>query len=89
MIDFDKMNEVRYNLMMATGGPAAGGLTVRDVIATSAMAAFLERDDGSTDFAVAEMAYAMADAMLEIRGNTFKDLAKKECSVDEAFGFVE
>ena len=99
MVDFEKDRDLRMWIMEHTGGPAAGGLTVRDVMATTAMGVILEieykqylntvmeMDEygvAECDFnEVAEIAYCVADAMLEAR---VPPPPKKECSVEEAFG---
>ena len=45
MVDFEKNRDLRLWIMENTGGPAAGGLTVRDVFACTAMGALLSRTD--------------------------------------------
>jgi hypothetical protein len=71
MVDFEKGRDLRMWIMEHTGGPAAGGLTVRDVMATTAMGAFLEGwgtgipEEEIQD--VASASYKMADAMLAAR----------------------
>lgn len=100
MVDFDKRSLIRAEIMEKTGGPAAGGLTVRDVMAITAMGVILEieykqylkaamdmDEDGiaECDFnEVAEIAYCVADVMLDERVKCFTP--KQEPSVEEAFG---
>ena len=71
--------------MEHTGGPAAGGLTVRDVMAITAMGVYLEAllNKNVTRSEIAQMAYGMADEMLDAR---IKLPPQQECSVEEAFG---
>lgn len=90
MVDFAKNNELRNYIMETTGGPAAGGLTVRDVMATTAMGALLEKYreqvlEGGLISHVAECAYEMADAMLEARITL--PPKQETCTLEEAFGF--
>ena len=84
-IDFDEGRDLRLWIMEHTGGPAAGGLTVRDVMATTAMGAYLEASMGQMIDCrnIAENAYMMADAMLEARITL---PPKDNVSVEEAFG---
>ena len=88
MVDFEKGRDLRVWIMEHTGGPAAGGLTVRDVMATTAMGALIERWTGEpfdeeliTD--VAKSAYEMADAMLAARITL---PPQPQPTVEEAFG---
>jgi hypothetical protein len=85
MVDFEKNNALRAWIVESTGGPAAGGLTVRDVMAITAMGVYLEAAMGQmVDMRnVAENAYMMADAMLDAR---IKLPPQEQCSVEEAFG---
>lgn len=87
MVDFTKQHELRAYIMETTGGPAAGGLTVRDVFACTAMGSLLETNsvyDGM--FAnCAQMAYEIADAMLEARITL--PPKQETCTLEEAFGF--
>lgn len=83
MVDFDKRSLIRAEIMEKTGGPAAGGLTVRDVIAIGAMGVYLETIGGKPDY-IAQISYEMADAMLDERVRCFAP--KQEPSVEEAFG---
>ena len=99
MVDFEKGRDLRVWIMEHTGGPAAGGLTVRDVMATTAMGVILEieykryldtamamDEDGiaECDFnEVAEIAYCVADAMLEARITLPPE---PQLTVEEAFG---
>ena len=71
MVDFEKGRDLRVEIMEKTGGPAAGGLTVRDVIATTAMGAYIEKFGSRSFTAIAQSAYAMADAMLHERLRQF------------------
>lgn len=88
MVDFDKGRDLRMWIMEHTGGPAAGGLTVRDVMATTAMGALMEKyladgiDTESFEF-IAGWAYEMADEMLAARITL---PPKQEPTVEEAFG---
>ena len=89
MVDFDKGRDLKMWIMEHTGGPAAGGLTVRDVMATTAMGALLEkyRDknlEESLFCHVAECAYEMADAMLEARITL--PPKQETMTAEEAFG---
>ena len=86
--DFDKGRDLKMWIMEHTGGPAAGGLTVRDVMATTAMGALMEkyREEIFTDKMcehIAGCAYDMADAMLAARITL---PPKPEPTVEEAFG---
>ena len=83
MVDFDKRSLIRAEIMEKTGGPAAGGLTVRDVIAIGAMGVYLETIGGEPDY-IARISYEMADAMLDERVKCFAP--KRDTSVEEAFG---
>lgn len=85
MVDFDKGRDLRMWIMEHTGGPAAGGLTVRDVMATAAMGAYLEASMGQMIDCrnIAENAYMMADAMLEARITL---PPQPQPTVEEAFG---
>ena len=85
MVDFDKGRDLRVWIMEHTGGPAAGGLTVRDVMATTAMGAYLEASMGQMIDCrnIAENAYMMADAMLEARITL---PPQPQPTVEEAFG---
>jgi hypothetical protein len=90
MVDFTKTHELRAYIMETTGGPAAGGLTVRDVFACTAMGALMEkfRNEVFTDSLVehlSECAYKHADAMLEARITL--PPKQETCTVEEAFGF--
>ena len=89
MVDFDKGRDLKMWIMEHTGGPAAGGLTVRDVMATTAMGALLEkyRDknlEESLFYHIAECAYEMADAMLEARITL--PPKQETMTAEEAFG---
>lgn len=93
MVDFTKQHELRAYIMETTGGPAAGGLTVRDVFACTAMGALIEKfdfakikEDGWVDH-VSDVAYSVADAMLEARITL--PPKQETCTVEEAFGFGE
>ena len=66
MVDFEKHRDLRMWIMEHTGGPAAGGLTVRDVFACTAMGALIEKYDESCH-EIATEAYEFADAMLAAR----------------------
>ena len=85
MVDFEKNRDLRLWIMEHTGGPAAGGLTVRDVMATTAMGAYLEASMGQMIDCrnIAENAYMMADAMLEARITL---PPQPQPTVEEAFG---
>ena len=88
MVDFEKGRDLRVWIMEHTGGPAAGGLTVRDVMATTAMGALIERwDDESFSpeliSYIATASYEMADAMLEARITL---PPQPQPTVEEAFG---
>lgn len=92
MVDFDKGRDLRMWIMEHTGGPAAGGLTVRDVMATTAMGAMLEvtydmfLKDKIEEYNLEDIAlcaYDMADAMLAARITL---PPKQEPTVEEAFG---
>jgi hypothetical protein len=85
MVDFERDRDLRMWIMEKTGGPAAGGLTVRDVMAITAMGVYLEASMGQmVDCAnVAENAYLMADAMLEAR---VPPPPKQAMTAEEAFG---
>lgn len=99
MVDFEKGRDLRVWIMEHTGGPAAGGLTVRDVMATTAMGVILEieykhffnyalemdeEDIAECDFKeIAATAYDMADAMLEARITL---PPQPQPTVEEAFG---
>jgi len=94
MVDFTKQHELRAYIMETTGGPAAGGLTVRDVFACTAMGALMEiywkEQDGyrsSKELLAchAESAYEYADAMLDARITL--PPKQEEVSLEEAFGF--
>lgn len=90
MVDFAKNNELRNYIMETTGGPAAGGLTVRDVMAITAMGALIEKykeqvlEVGLISH-VTECAYEFADAMLEARITL--PSKQETCTLEEAFGF--
>ena len=86
MVDFEKNRDLRMWIMEHTGGPAAGGLTVRDVAAITAMGVILEATYHRVTIyeKVAEEAYAMADAMLAARITL---PPKQDVSLEEAFGF--
>ena len=71
MVDFERSHAMRAEIMEKTGGPAAGGLTVRDVIATTAMGAYIEKFGNRSFPTIAQNAYAMADAMLHERLRQF------------------
>ena len=84
MVDFEKGRDLRMWIMEHTGGPAAGGLTVRDVMATTAMGALLSETNMvycSRDIAAA--AYEIADAMLAARITLPPEPLP---TVEEAFG---
>lgn len=84
MVDFEGQRDLRMWIMEHTGGPAAGGLTVRDVMATTAMGALLSETNMvycSQDIAAA--AYEIADAMLAARITL---PPKPQPTVEEAFG---
>ena len=88
MVDFEKGRDLRLWIMEHTGGPAAGGLTVRDVMATTAMGALIERWDNESFSPelishIAMASYEMADAMLEAR---ITMPPKQRPTVEEAFG---
>ena len=85
MVDFEKGRDLRLWIMEHTGGPAAGGLTVRDVFACTAMGAYLEASMGQMIDCrnIAENAYMMADAMLEARITL---PPQPQTTVEEAFG---
>jgi len=85
MVDFERNHALRSWIMEHTGGPAAGGLTVRDVMAITAMGVYLEDAmKGEVNMReVAENAYKMADMMLDAR---IKLPEPERCSVEEAFG---
>ena len=88
MVDFEKGRDLRVWIMEHTGGPAAGGLTVRDVMATTAMGALIERwDDESFSpeliSHIAMASYEMADSMLEARITL---PPQPQPTVEEAFG---
>lgn len=87
MVDFTKQHELRAYIMETTGGPAAGGLTVRDVFACTAMGSLISNPaDAKRSFEdYAESAYQMADAMLEARITLPKE--QEPVSLEEAFGF--
>ena len=89
MVDFDKGRDLKMWIMEHTGGPAAGGLTVRDVMATTAMGALLEKYseqvfEGGLISHIAECAYEMADAMLEARITL--PPKQETMTAEEAFG---
>ena len=90
MVDFEKERDLRMWIMEHTGGPAAGGLTVRDVFACTAMGALIEkyRKDFESDIYshISKTAYEVADEMLAAR---IKLPPKPEVSVEEAFGFTK
>lgn len=85
-IDFEKHSAMRAWIMEHTGGPAAGGLTVRDVMAITAMGVYLEASMGQIVDCrnVAENAYLMADAMLEAR--VPPPPKQNSMTAEEAFG---
>lgn len=88
MVDFEKGRDLRMWIMEHTGGPAAGGLTVRDVMATTAMGALIERWDNESFSPelishIAMASYEMADAMLESRITL---PPQPQPTVEEAFG---
>ena len=83
MVDFDSGREERMREHLLTGGPAHGGVTVRDYFAAKAMQSLIEKMD-ETPFDVADEAYDFADAMLERRSGRFD--AKVSPTVEEAFG---
>lgn len=86
MVDFEKGRDLRLWIMEHTGGPAAGGLTVRDVAAITAMGALIDKywnDKSDNDIAV--WAYEIADAMLDARITL--PPKQEEVSLEEAFGF--
>ena len=85
MVDFEKGRDLRLWIMEHTGGPAAGGLTVRDVFACTAMGEYLEASMGQMIDCrnIAENAYMMADAMLEARITL---PPQPQTTVEEAFG---
>ena len=82
MVDFDKGRDLRMWIMEHTGGPAAGGLTVRDVMAITAMGALIEKYDESCH-EIATEAYEFADAMFEARITLPPEPLP---TVEEAFG---
>lgn len=87
MVDFTKQHELRAYIMETTGGPAAGGLTVRDVFACTAMGALIEKFALDVEYDpdyIAAHAYETADAMLEARITL---PPKQDVSLEEAFGF--
>ena len=88
MVDFEKGRDLRVWIMEKTGGPAAGGLTVRDVMATTAMGALIERffalNVPYDETEIARHAYDMADAMLEARVTL--PPKPSDMTVEEAFG---
>lgn len=87
MVDFEKGRDLRLWIMEHTGGPAAGGLTVRDVMATTAMGALIERffalNVAYDEYEIARHAYDMADAMLAARITL---PPQPQPTVEEAFG---
>ena len=85
MVDFERDRDLRMWIMEHTGGPAAGGLTVRDVMATTAMGALMENSYISDKDAetVAKLAYEFADAMLAARITL---PPQPQPTVEEAFG---
>ena len=86
MVDFEKNRDLRLWIMENTGGPAAGGLTVRDVFACTAMGALLSRTDSpkhADEEWFAKFAYEMADAMLAARITL---PPQPQTTVEEAFG---
>jgi len=93
MVDFEKERDLRMWIMEHTGGPAAGGLTVRDVMATTAMGALIDKlhegmmMDPNVARNVAEEAYQFADAMLAARITLPpKTDPKPTPTAEEAFG---
>lgn len=91
MVDFEKGRDLRLWIMEHTGGPAAGGLTVRDVMATTAMGALIEQygdrmtiEDEDGGFVKLHVrAYEHADAMLAARITLPPE---PQPTVEEAFG---
>lgn len=67
-IDYAKEAEFRTRHLNLTGGSAAEGLTVRDYMAAKAMGALLTKVSYKEWGEVASAAYALADSMLEKRG---------------------
>lgn len=100
MVDFDKGRDLRMWIMEHTGGPAAGGLTVRDVMATTAMGVILEIE--YKQYLDAAMAMDEEDGIAECDFNEVAEIAycvadamlsaritlppKQEPTVEEAFG---
>ena len=82
MVDFEQGRDLRMWIMEHTGGPAAGGLTVRDVFACQAMGALIEKYDESCH-EIATEAYEFADAMLDARVTL---PPQPQPTVEEAFG---
>lgn len=97
MVDFDSGREERVREHLLTGGPAAGGLTVRDVFASEAMSVAFMRmthnltsdmgDEwtwGKVEYEmISELAYKLADHMMRERGKPAQSPAP---TVEEAFG---
>ena len=85
MVDFEKNRDLRLWIMEHTGGPAAGGLTVRDVAAITAMGALIDKQwETSSMERIAADAYNMADCMLDARITLPPE---PEVTLEEAFGF--
>ena len=91
MVDFEKGRDLRLWIMEHTGGPAAGGLTVRDVFACAAMGELI-RVHGDLDeieyidtgfVSLHKRAYEHADAMLKARITL---PPQPQPTVEEAFG---
>lgn len=77
-IDYDHEKEKQTAWVVKTGGPAAGGLTVRDYFAAKAMSGLFSENDctlGAHDNYdnwvehVSALAYKFADAMIKEREN--------------------
>ena len=83
MVDFDSGREERMRDHLLTGGPAHGGVTVRDYFAAKALQGLLANSSlrGKMDNFVAD-AWCFAELMMRQRNKR----QQSDCTVEEAFG---
>ena len=81
MVDFTAYREVSLKEMLQTGGGAAGGITVRDYFAATALQGIVHDSDIFWEGA-APLAYQYADAMMKVRN---KRPEEPTPTVEEAF----
>jgi len=84
MVDFDKGREERLHNTLRTGGPADGGITVRDYFAARALQGLLTAKSGNVA-TFAHDAYDLADAMMYERERLHVTV-RGQVTVEEAFG---